>query len=297
MIVTMGDSVTWGQGLLDIHKFDRLFAAGRELTRIAHSGATIGAQTDNSTEKVYPEVPVAHPSVWQQVLGFQDWADVDVVILNGGINDVSLTRILNPLVPATQITQLTTQFCQEGMKALLETAVGKLVKPEAKIAVVGYYPILSGESFFENENQPRMLMELHGVATSSVALGTTFSVEGLIPAIEANCLAFWKTSDTALQAAVDAANENARRDACVFVQAPFTEENSMWAKHPLLWELSPLLDAEDEAEIKTLRDRACTELYGDVVDALQWAKCDRASVGHPNVEGAAKIAAALTAAV
>jgi len=295
MIVTMGDSVTWGQGLLDIHKFDRLFAAGREMTRVAHSGATIGAASDTSTETAYPEVPVSHPSVWQQVLNWKDWADVDVVILNGGINDVSLTRILNPGVSAEQITQLTTQFCQGEMSRLLQAAAKKLVKPEARIAVIGYYPIVSGQSGFENEKQPRMLMELHGVTTSSVAMGKTFSIEGLIPALVRNCVAFWKASDVALQAAVDTANLAVGREVCEFVKLPFTEANSVWAPESLLWELSPLLDAEDE--VKVLRDRACTELYGDVVDAFEWIKCDRASVGHPNVKGAARIAGALTAAL
>ena len=40
MIVTLGDSVCWGQGLIEEHKFDYLFAQARGLqfARVAHFG-------------------------------------------------------------------------------------------------------------------------------------------------------------------------------------------------------------------------------------------------------------------
>ena len=297
MIVTIGDSVCWGQGLLDVHKFDRIFAAGAELNRVAHSGAILGSATDNSTQKEYPEVPVSYPSVWQQVEAVEDWTDVDLVILNGGINDVSLTRILSPWVSAQQIEQLTQQFCLAEMARLLPVAVGKLVKPGARIAVLGYYPILSPLTEFDDMRQAQMLMESHGVATMSAALGTQPDTAALVPRIVENCMTFWTVSDTALQAAVAQTNAALGRNACVFVATPFTEVNALWAPKAQLWQLSALLDAEDEAEIKVLRDRACDELYGDVVHLFTWIKCDRASVGHPDVSGAAWIAEALAAAL
>jgi len=81
MILTLGDSVAWGQGLLDEHKFDRIYAAGRPLARIAHSGAILGAAGDNSTQHEYPEVPVAFPSVWQQMHSVSNWPDVDLALV------------------------------------------------------------------------------------------------------------------------------------------------------------------------------------------------------------------------
>lgn len=57
MILTLGDSVTWGQGLLDEYKLDRVFAEGRPLTRLAHSAAILGSEKDTSNQREHPEVP------------------------------------------------------------------------------------------------------------------------------------------------------------------------------------------------------------------------------------------------
>ena len=239
MIITIGDSVCWGQGLEDVHKFDRILAntwlgnaADLEsenggLKRLAHSGSTLGAQTDNSTETAYPEVPVSYPSVWQQITTVPDWTDVDLLILNGGINDVSLTRILNPWVSPAQIAQLTQQFCLGEMSRLLPVAAGKLVKDGARVAVLAYYPILSAETKFDNPKQALMLMEQHGVATSSVALGKTLDPAALVPAIVDNCMSFWNASNTSLQSAVDQTNAAVRRQVCVFVSPGFTVANAL----------------------------------------------------------------------
>lgn len=296
MIVTFGDSVTWGQGLLDVHKFDRI-VAGPEglLLRPAHSGALLGSETDNSTQTEYPEIPVSYPSVWQQVESFAQWGDVDWAIVNGGINDVSLTRILSPWVTTDQITQLTQQYCGKAMGELLTVLAGKLVKPGAKAAVMGYYPILSPLTAFENDKQPRMLLEMHGIATASAALGTSADMETLKPGIIANAMTFWQVSTTSLKGAVASANAAAGHTVCVFVESPLTEVNSLWAPERQLWQLTPLLEAEDE--VKSIRDAKCSDLYGDVVHLFPWIKCDRASVGHPNVTGAARMAAALKAAM
>lgn len=64
MFLTLGDSVCWGQGLLEEHKFDAIFAASRGLpfTRVAHSGAVIGAPSDSLPHVETGEVPVSFPS-------------------------------------------------------------------------------------------------------------------------------------------------------------------------------------------------------------------------------------------
>ena len=293
MILTVGDSVCWGQGLIEEHKFDSLFAKakGMAFSRVAHSGAVIGSQTDSSKKVENGEVPVASPSNWQQVLGQRDWTQVDLVLLNGGINDVGLTRILSPWTNPDQLNQWIDQFCRQSMQQLLEAVAGKLSQPSAKIAVIGYFPILSGQSRFPSDDHFRMLLELHGIATSSVALKATLAPKDMIPSVVGNCLTFWKMSNAKLQAAVDGANAMQNTDTCVFVRLPFTEENAMWAPNSLLWELSPLLGPEDE--VASSRSAVCEKIYGDVVHIPQWIQCVRASTGHPNVDGAAKIANAL----
>lgn len=296
MILTLGDSVTWGQGLQDEHKFDRILASGKPLTRLAHSGAILGSKGDSSTQKEHPEIPVGYPSVWQQIALVDDWNDVDVVILNGGINDISLNRILNPWIPADQIAQLANQFCATEMERILSKLVS-LAMQGARLLIVGYYPILSSQSNPVDEKQPRMLMEMHGVATSSVAMNTTIDIESLVPRVVENCIAFWQASTQSLKSAVDAANAVVGHPMCLFVDSGLTEENALWADSPLLWELDAQLEADDE--VKTLRDQECASCYGDLVHLPEWGQwytCCRASVGHPNVAGAAKIASQLARA-
>jgi len=296
MILTLGDSVTWGQGLLDNHKFDRVFASGGPLSRVAHSGAVVGSEQDTSSQKVHPEIPVPYPSIWQQIESVGDWSDIDAVILNGGINDVSLTRILNPWIQADQISQLSQQFCGAAVTALLASLASRL-KSGARVLVIGYYPILSQSSNPDNEKQLRMLMEMHGVATASVATETTVDIDTILPRIIDNCLTFWTTSKQSLTDAVNRINQTIGHQICTFVDPGFTEANSLWASDPMLWELTPELDAEDE--VTTLRNAECQAEYGDLVHLPEWGQwyiCCRASVGHPNVQGAQQIAEKLTAA-
>jgi lysophospholipase L1-like esterase len=293
MFLTLGDSVCWGQGLLEEHKLDAIFAANRGLqfTRIAHSGAVIGAPSDSSPEVETGEVPVSFPSLWQQILAPRDWSQFDLLVLNGGINDVSLTRILNPLLSASQIKRLTDQFCLVSMQGLLEK-LATLLPVTTRVAVVGYYPILSDQSD-PADMELRGLLELHGVATGSVFAADAFSLGSIFPGIVANCITFWQESNQALQAAVDAANTTAQRDFAVFVKLPFDEQNALWAQHPLLWELDDFLFPEDE--VSDPRGAACEVLYGDLVHLPKLLQCQRASTGHPNVEGADTIANTLLA--
>ena len=296
MILTLGDSVCWGQGLLEEHKFDSIVANKKHLPlqRAAHSGAVIGTPNDSSTEVEPGEVPVGPPSVWQQMKAQSDWSQVELVLLNGGINDVSLTRILNPLTSKALLTQLVDQFCNQAMHGLLVATANKLTVQNARIAVVGYYPI------FSNESDPadvefRAMLELHGLATTSVFATDPFSIDHLIPKVVENCITFWQQSNLALQAAVDATNTTLGKRVCTFVKLPFTEANALWAKQSLLWELTPLLMAEDE--VVGSRGQACEAVFGDLIHLPKLLQCQRASVGHPKVQGAATIADAVAAVV
>jgi len=295
VILTFGDSVTWGQGLLEEHKFDAIFAAAKSipLTRAAHSGAVIGTRNDTSSEVESGEVPVPWPSVWQQVQAQRDWSQVEIALLNGGINDVGLTRILNPVTSTSQIAGLVNQFCGQNMEALLLALAAKLTAPGARIALLGYYPIFSSQSLGASDDQVRSLLELHGVSTTSFMSPATFGRPAFVPQVVTNCLAFWNRSNAAFRSAVAGANAALGRAVCSFVPGPFTEANALWAPDPLLWQLTPELTAEDE--VSGSRGAVCQVLYGDVAHLPQWIQCDRASVGHPNVAGSALIAGTLVA--
>jgi lysophospholipase L1-like esterase len=99
-IVNLGDSVPWGQGLLEAEKYDILVKAalsakypgGVTLERSAHSGAVIGAGIATGTSAP-GEVPVARPTIIEQCEQFANAPEtVDLVLVNGGINDVGVSQ-------------------------------------------------------------------------------------------------------------------------------------------------------------------------------------------------------------
>jgi hypothetical protein len=277
MILTIGDSVSWGQGILEEHNHMLARATGATFLRVAHSGATIGTRTNSGTEVEDGEIPIASPTLWQQTLGVRDWFQVDVVLVNGEINDVSLTRILSPWTSTSQLNQWVDQFCNHAMQDLLVEIAGRLIPPHARIAVLGYYPILSNQSA-QSESEFQSLLEMYGVATTSVLAADSFSLRDVVPPVIQNCMAFWRSSEVAFRAAVDSVNATLGRRACVYVPLPFAEENVF---------LLP------EDEVSCRRGSVCEALYGDLVHVPQWVQCVRASTGHPNVQGAAAIASTL----
>ena len=122
-MLVMGDSVVWGQGLPEDLKFYTLVRnelarrMGRDVNLVnrSHSGATI-RPIDKTTLVENGEVPLATPTLWQQLesaiagykceerAGKRDKGDspkyrcqgVNFVLLNGGINDIGVPKILNP---------------------------------------------------------------------------------------------------------------------------------------------------------------------------------------------------------
>src|SRR5215467_802509 len=146
-LLVVGDSVVWGQGLLQEHKTATLVAhrLGAEITMLAHSGAKIGIRDSYSVVMPSAEVPCFFPTILQQVQGFTgDPASVKWVLLNGGINDVEVQRVLNPMVPLYELELHTRNYCGRDMLTLLRQLVRRFKR--AQILVLGYYPGLSHHS-------------------------------------------------------------------------------------------------------------------------------------------------------
>jgi hypothetical protein len=126
-LANFGDSVPWGQGHLLPQKYAKQVAEhlGLQLRMAAHSGATIGIDADcpGSTDG---EVPYSCPTVVQQLSNYgSDPNAADVVLVNGGINDVSVRNIINPLVPAKEIARLARLYCGTQMTKLLTAVLQK----------------------------------------------------------------------------------------------------------------------------------------------------------------------------
>lgn len=194
-MVTLGDSIMWGQGLPEGNKFRNIVAqwirnqyqGTRAVVQIptrAHSGAHIMVEApDPDRETGLPgEIPSHWPSVTMQVdLTLSDLArlridpgQVDLVLLNGGANDVDITSILNPTKHINDLHNLVISHCVLRMQDLLLKVRKKF--PNAAIIVTGYYPIASGESD---------LLSLWALSTASIndfAVGASGigSIPGLI---------------------------------------------------------------------------------------------------------------------
>jgi lysophospholipase L1-like esterase len=355
-MLVLGDSVMWGQGLSDEHKFSYLLrqwiceqrnnrsCPDKEDVQIhveAHSGALIAKpekdnqkkEEDRFTRNVAPvkypgEVNNYYPTVWGQVdLARRYYADnsippedVDLILVNGGINDMGALRILAPKLLgflAGNINDFAKKYCEDDMKLLLDKIANTF--PRARIIVPGYFPLVSLET---PEN---FLMDTIGYLflgkkeKAAEEESSTLSNEAAVAQKPSKSLVHmanrsrdWTVaSNASLAAAVKSFNSSRAAmpvtgnnspspppDAfarALFVPVLFSDDNAYAAKSALLWKLvrkSPdvvlecadtnrLKDLIANDELQTKRGCMCAEA-GKKNDII----CLRGGAFHPNVQGA-----------
>jgi len=280
-LLVMGDSVVWGQGLKDQHKTARLLAThlGAEMTMLAHAGAKIGLRDSYTVTMPSGEIPCFFPTILQQLQGFQgDPAEVEWVLINGGINDVEVQRLFNPMVPQFELELHTRNYCGRDLLALLQQVAGKFVN--ARVLVLGYYPVLSHLS--RTEGVESLYSLVYGVRFAPLYDPALFRQE-----IVDHCLRFWKLSTGLLRGAVEQVNRTVGRTQAIFVESGLEEANAAYAPQSLLWEVDAdeLGHAPDEAAAERLT--ACEHV---ATGELQKQQCLLSSAGHPDVAGAARMA-------
>jgi hypothetical protein len=191
-IVTLGDSIMWGQGLPEDWKFRNLVAGwlqsqlqGRPVFSVpthSHSGARIYVDPSQDVETGLPgEIPCPWPSITKQVdLTLRDMlmlslppsppiqpGDVDLVLLNGGLNDVGVTTVLDPLKGVGAIRDATNMNCVNRMNTLLSKVMASF--PNATIVLLSYFPIVSNDT---DSGQLGLLLSALGiVVTGNVVTG------------------------------------------------------------------------------------------------------------------------------
>ena len=288
-IVVLGDSVPWGQGLEPAEKFYSLVQTAipdAESTLLAHAGATIGVGVPPTEAQVDGEVPTAYPTIMQQVEAFNDAPEtVDLVLVNGGVNDINFRYILNPLTDSAHLKDHIRQYCFQAMKTLLESIAAKFTKPSARIIVTSYYPVLSHQTHLPLVDA---FLAVHGLALPSFLN----ILDGLVfGKIIANCEQFYAQSNHFLQRAIKQVNEAAGGVPRIFfAQPPFGPENAALAPQAWLWGVNPDLSPQDP--VQDARHVACDAFETDPIRRLT---CYRASAGHPNIEGANQYALAILA--
>jgi hypothetical protein len=304
VMLVMGDSIQWGQGLRSDLKFHSIVerhlgrggAMGVYKTVHAHSGATIGVGSNHQENPVYGEVPTSHPTVLQQVDLYNDDATlVDLVLLDGGINDIGVNDIINPLGD-DDLVHLTRKHCFEDMKVLL----GKVTQrfPNAKVIVTGYYQIVSDDSDLN-----RLTLLLAGFGMLVGALGAAVGVGVSIAqknAMVSRSRSFAEAAEDRLKEAiadVRAAQRAAGLKERVFFASPsFGPSNAIFAGNSWLWGLELDLGPADDKElggVEADRQAACERVESEHPGRTDGFRCKRASMGHPNEKGAQAYAKAV----
>ncbi len=287
VMLVLGDSVAWGQGLPEGNKFATLVCdqlksrpeyAGMKLVIRARSGAVIGASlTARSPRFVPSEIPWTYPTVIQQCEGYDGDPDkVRIVLLDGGINDVSVDVIIDPRTTSARLEQLIDDYCRRDMAILLDKVCGKFSNPACRVIVTGYYQIVSRASGYAPTLK---FLELWGISQAAQILAA-----GGFSDLVALCELFHRRSDEALKAAVDEANAR-WSNRIVFVPSGFTAENAMFQENTLLWGFRgtpPFVDAADE--LRQFRAELCSNFYDD--GSVRCTTCRFASIGHPTALGA-----------
>jgi lysophospholipase L1-like esterase len=282
-IVSIGDSIIWGQGLLPNEKLDRLVQQallpthpeGVTLEPFAHSGAVIGATGAGGPPQV-GEVPASRLSIIEQCDAYANSPDtVDLVLMNGGINDVGVATILNPFALIPRLDVRVKRACHDGMLVLLKKVIAKFSKPTCKILVTGYYPILSALS------DPVGVMKLCSLFGIAVPAFLDKDLDFINPVLN-RCEEFFNDSTQQLKQAIADAND----PRITFVPSGFTDANSVFVPGTsLLWGLALNDDLSPQDPVAAARHPLCDIAHPDPLD-LGRELCYRASAGHPNVQGA-----------
>lgn len=300
-MAVIGDSVMWGNGLREPDKFSRLVAAeiqrrtGRRVILQVHAISGVRVVPDPTDiicrVRCNGEVQTANTSITAQVDLLDAPGLLELVLMDGCINDVGVMRILNTDTRHEVLAELTRTFCHDEMFKLLDKV--RSAAPLAKIVVTGYYPIVSTESKLPELAQ---YVLVHGSDDDPAGLGVAAE-------IAEQSRIFWETAHASLAAAVQEANAREPEPARIaFVDPGFGPQNALFATQPLLWGLTADriqqaaadegLTLYPEDPLADLRATGC--FNNRLVDPIS---CLYASVSHPNPAGARQYAEAILPAL
>lgn len=328
-LLVLGDSISWGQGLKDEHKAWYLVktwlkqTTGRDVReRIeAHSGAVIGSVGDARPTSLVPldgELSRGLPSVNDQLdealKSYADPRQVDLVLMDGCINDVDSRKLLDAGNTPEGIREFAQLKCGPPVEALLGRITTSF--PNAHVIVTGYYPIISEKT--ANDFFIRALAKRFYTPPAGAPAIDDKELRARLIAISK---AWYQASDQMLTAAtlkVDAQlRARGSRQRVLFAEVVFLPEHSFAARQSRLWSFDAsalrkllviltlgrvTLKANDEK--KNQRSAVCGEIFkrlpGETKDDTlaregRLMRCRVAAIGHPNRKGAAMYAEAIGA--
>jgi hypothetical protein len=372
-MVTLGDSIIWGQGLPESMKFRRLVAnwlqsqygTSRKVvqwTTHAHSGAVTGwglypTETCPSPQNCndpdiwyamhpssgygpgypYPgEVPFGYPSISFQIgmtvndlkLKGVDPANVDLVLFDGCINDLSATNIVNPSLVETNLLQgevangpnwvrtKTNELCVSHAQSLLPQVMTQF--PNAIVIMTGYFPIVSGNTDLLKLAEYLTVLGLAGGAgppAAGIVGGPGAALDYLVgvpaaavpvaaalrAALTDRSQAFATTAFNGLTALVTQQNQGLTAPRVALAWPSFSDDNAYAAPNSYLFLLEDYLGDEirgskgqaPPGDWNTPEGVAYYRAEECTIAHPSDPTCYAALVGHPNPKGAQAYAQAI----
>ncbi len=321
-MLVIGDSILWGQGLKQERKIWWRIKCwlqektGRPVSEqlLAHSGAAIEAvASERALDASNSEVPSYTPSVNQQLddalAHYPDRGVVDLILMNGCINDVDVRHLLNSATRLDTLEASIKEACGGRMQRLLRRTAREF--PRAHLIVPGYYPIFSEET-----DHNRFIRMLAKKLTSRSANEEEMSDKEMRRRLVIISNLWHEVSTRSLSEAVQTVNaELAPNPRIHFVEIDFQPEHAFAAPETLLWNfkfastnLSGLRKAiviltlgtaayKTNDHVRELRSRSCKQIHDRLKkkgetksekDAREssYLACRYASLGHPNQMGA-----------
>ncbi|MGH9971782.1 MAG: SGNH/GDSL hydrolase family protein, partial [Pyrinomonadaceae bacterium] len=333
-MLVLGDSIMWGQGLKDQDKFWWRIkgwlqekTGRRVLEKIeAHSGAAIEASAgaEGPFTSKDGEVNLLTPSINEQVDDalryYDDPAKVDLILVDGCINDVGVRNILDASTSLEVLDTNIREKCGGRMQLLLQRVVREF--PRAHVVVTSYYRIVSTETE-SNSFTTLLAKKLTTLNTEAERMSDKQLRERLIAISDK----WYRVSTPSLGLAVDAVNSDLRKSdskqRILFAEIEFAPEHAFSAPDTLLWNfkfgstnLSGLRKAivvvtfgtaayKPDDEVRDRRSKSCKETYKEPGKEKKESKaekkrrefsylaCRYASLGHPNKMGALLYAEAI----
>ena len=323
-LLVLGDSIAWGQGLREEHKAWYLVKtwleknSGRPVReRVeAHSGAVIGSvggSAGNPLPLQDGEVNRGLPSVNDQIenalRSYANPAKVDLVIVDGCINDLDARRLLNAVNTPEGIREVSQQKCGPPMESLLSRITRTF--PSAHVVVTGYYPILS-----ERTESDLFMRALAKRFYTGAARMNDKQLRARLIEISRQ---WYEGSNQMLAVAAGRIDEQlaakGSRQRVLFAEVGFLPEHSFAAPQSRLWGFDAstirkllviltlgrvTLKTNDEQ--RNQRNASCKETFRPPTGETKQQKearenrimlCRLAAIGHPNRKGAQMYADAI----
>ena len=244
-MLVLGDSILWGQGLREQQKsWYRVKCWLQDTTgRIvdvemkAHSGALIEGPPSSTqlfssdNKEVNLPLPSINEELDEALKTYSDGAKVDLVLVDGCINDVDVRNLLNAAINTDTIRERTRESCGNAMTRLLRRVTTSF--PNAHVIVPGYYRIISANT------QDNVFIRLLVKRLAGTFEGRRPSDKEIRERLIVNSEVFYDNSTNSLREAVKQVNKEIEargsKQKVLFADIQFWPEHSFSARDTLLW--------------------------------------------------------------